>query len=282
MLVFALVAATTVAVPASAYYFTQPTDDELGATLRKFGFLPLPLPTEHMTVGSLYHVDSSVRFFQAICRADNADLDGAVVRSRASVIKETLLRNGRFGTSIKVDLGWLLNSDAKREYTQTVSYSLTDVYTEEVALDRNAEIFAKLMSKPSCNTAVMDAINAGGYVCQGQKMLQATAEFKLDLATEGHIKAGTKITEDLKGIVKAAIETQAEQSVVEKEGRLFSGTALKYGVSMNPLCLAPPDGRFRRVLPKTVFSRLANFVLFQMVEPVWPRVPRPTAVAQRT
>jgi hypothetical protein len=128
----------------------------------------------------------------------------------------------------------------------------------------------------------MDAINAGGYVCQGQKMLQATAEFKLDLAAEGQIKAGTKITEDLKGIVKAAIETQAEQSVVEKEGRLFSGTALKYGVSMNPLCLAPPDGRFRRVLPKTVFSRLANFVLFQMVEPVWPRVPRPTAVAQRT
>lgn len=282
MLVFALVAATTVAVPAGAYYVTQPTDDELGATLRNFGFLPLRLPTEKMTVGSLYHVDSSIRFFETVCRADSVDLDGAVVRSRASAIKETLLRNGRFGTGIKLDIGWLANGEVKREYKQTVSYSLSDVYIEEIALDRNAEIFAKLMSKPSCNKAVMDAFTAGGYVCQGQQMLQATAEFKLDLEAEGHTKAGTKITEDIKDLVKAAIETQAEQSVVEKEGRLFSGTALKYGVSMNPVCLAPADGRFPRVLPKTVFGRFANFVSFQVVERFWPSEPQRTAVAERT
>ena len=163
MIVLAVaIAGTAVAVPALAHLLMQPTEDELGATLRGFGFLPLSLPTEHMSVGSLYYVDSTVRYFRAICRADEADLRGEVEVSRAGMVKEKALRNGRFNTDVKVEAGSQVNADAQHNYEQTVQFSLTDVSIEEIALDRNWEIFRKLMSKPSCNNAVMGVIHAGG------------------------------------------------------------------------------------------------------------------------
>jgi hypothetical protein len=114
-------------------------------------------------------------------------------------------------------------------------------------------------------------LHAGGYVCQGQKILQATAEFKLDRDAQSKLAANAKATTDnIKDIVKLAVESQSDQTVVDKEGRLFAGTALKYGVSMNPICLAPPTGRFQRILPHTALGRITNFVLFNIVEPILP------------
>jgi hypothetical protein len=49
---------------------------------------------------------------------------------------------------------------------------------------------------------------------------------------------------------------------------------------MNPLCLAPPNGRFSRVLPHTALGRITNFVLFNMVEPILPAKPARVEVAQ--
>ena len=77
-----------------------------------------------------------------------------------------------------------------------------------------------------------------------------------------------------------AVESQSDQSVVDKEGRLFAGTALKYGVSMNPICLAPPNGRFQRVLPRNVLGRVTNFVLYNVVEPILPARPDRLELAQ--
>jgi hypothetical protein len=132
-------------------------------------------------------------------------------------------------------------------------------------------IFTKLMEKPQCNQVAMRYIHAGGYVCQGQKILHATAEFKLDRDAQSKLAASSKTTADnIKDIVKLAVESQSEQAVVDKDGRLFSGTALEYGVSMNPICLAPPNGRFQRILPQTALGRVANFVLFNFVEPILP------------
>jgi hypothetical protein len=34
--------------------------------------------------------------------------------------------------------------------------------------------------------------------------------------------------------------------------------------------VAPPNGRFQRVLPRTVLGRVFNFVLFSILEPILP------------
>ncbi len=240
---------TATAVPAAAYYLTRPGDDPLGDTLRQYGFVPINPPSNLMNVGSLYYVDSAVKDFKAICHAEKADLDGAVVSSRSWEMEESLERKGRFATGVQVDVGWLLNGGVDKDYVVKVHSSLTDVVLEEIPLGPNWSIFAKLMEKPQCSQVAMQYIHAGGYVCQGQKILQAT-------------------------------ESQSDQSVVDKEGRLFAGTALKYGVSMNPICLAPPNGRFQRVLPRTALGRVTNFVLYNVVEPILPARPDRLELAQ--
>jgi hypothetical protein len=75
-------------------------------------------------------------------------------------------------------------------------------------------------------------------------------------------------TDEIKDIVKRAIEAKSEQGVVERSGRLLAGSALNYGVSMNPTYLAPPQARFARVLPKTMLGCIRNFVAFNIIEPI--------------
>jgi hypothetical protein len=65
-------------------------------------------------------------------------------------------------------------------------------------------------------------------------------------------------------------QTQTNVNVVERDGRFFTGTALTYGVSMNPACLAPLTSHFRRILPQSRLDRFVNFVKFDIVEPLWP------------
>ena len=272
---------TTTTVPAAAYYWTMPGDDPLGDTLRRYGFVPINPPSNLMNVGSLYYVDSKVKDFKAICNAEQDDLKDSVVSSRSWEMQQSLERNGRFATGVNVDVGWLVNGGLDKNYVVKVHSSLTDVLLEEIPLGSNWLIFAKLMKKPQCSQVALRYIHAGGYVCQGQKILHATAEFKLDRDAQSKLAAGSKTTADnVRDIVKLAVESQSEQAVVEKDGRLFAGTALEYGVSMNPICLAPPDGRFQRVLPQTTWGRVANFVLFNIVEPILPAKPDPLKVAQ--
>jgi hypothetical protein len=272
---------TTTTVPAAAYYWTMPGDDPLGDTLRRCGFVPINPPSNLMNVGSLYYVDSKVKDFKAICNAEQDDLKDSVVSSRSWEMQQSLERNGRFATGVNVDVGWLVNGGLDKNYVVKVHSSLTDVLLEEIPLGSNWLIFAKLMKKPQCSQVALRYIHAGGYVCQGQKILHATAEFKLDRDAQSKLAAGSKATADnVRDIVKLAVESQSEQAVVEKDGRLFAGTALEYGVSMNPICLAPPDGRFQRVLPQTTWGRVANFVLFNIVEPILPAKPDPLKVAQ--
>ncbi|HZN29814.1 MAG TPA: hypothetical protein VFB88_10665 [Xanthobacteraceae bacterium] len=262
---------TAVAVPAASHYLARPSNDPLGDTLRGYGFVPIRPPSNLMNVGSLYYVDAAVTEFKAICHAEKADVEGAVTVSRSWEMQENLERNGRFFTGISVDFGTLVNGDVDDSYVQKVHSSLTDVVLEEIPLGANGLIFAKLMEKPECSKEAMRHIKAGGYVCQGQKILQATAEYKLDRDARKKLATKAKATaDDIKDLVKLAIETQAEEAVVERSGRLFAGSALKYGVSMNPMCMAPPDGRFQRVLPQTTFGRVVNFVLLRIVEPLLP------------
>jgi hypothetical protein len=280
MIMFAL-AAAVLAVPSAAYYFTIPSNDPLGDTLRGYGFVPINPPSNLMTVGSLYYVDSKVRDFTTICTAEKSDLEEAVVSSRSLEMQESLERNGQLATGVKIDVGWLLKGSVDKSYVVKVHSSLTDVVLDEIPLGTNWLIFAKLMEKPQCNQIAMQYLRAGGYVCQGQKILRATAEFKLDRDAQSKLGADATATPgDVKDIVKLAVETQSDQAVVDKEGRLLAGKALEYGVSMTPICLAPPNSRFERVLPHTALGRITNFVLFNIIEPILPARPDSLEVAE--
>jgi len=283
MMLAVVVTMASVAIPAAAFYLTKPGDDALGETLRSYGYLPIKPPSNLMNVGSLYYVDAAARSFTPICEVAKSDIDSLVKTSRSWDMQENLQRDGGFATNVKVNFGSLLTGagDADKKYVQKVHSSLTDVMLEQIPLGDSWLIFGKMMTRPECNKIAMDYVYSSGYVCQGQKLLQATAEFKLDLDANSKLATTAQIKpEDLKGAVKLAIESESNQSVIEREGRLFAGKALQYGVSMNPTCLAPPHARFQRVLPRTVWDRIVNFVLFNIFEPILPAKPDETNVAQ--
>ncbi len=268
----------TAAVPPAVYFLTKGGGDPLTETLKRYSFLPIMPPSNLMEVGTLYYVNSTVTEFKVICHADKADLEGVVVQSRSFEMQQDLERSGGFATSINVDFKALIGGDVGGNYVQKVHTSLTDVLIDEIPLGANQLIFTKLMEKRECSQVAMQVLSHG-YVCQGQKILHATAKIGRDEQNNLAIKAKANV-DDVKNLLKAAIESEGQQNVVEKDGRLFTGSGLEYGVAMAPTCLAPPHARFERVLPRTAIGRFVNYVLFNIIEPIFPGKEDRTEVAQ--
>jgi hypothetical protein len=269
------------AAPAAVYYLERPANDPLAEELRGYGYFPIKPPSTLMDVGSLYYVSADVHEFSTICRVADAGLKPEVVESPSWHIEEDLKQNGNLTTNVTVNLQSLLKGKFGDSYARTVHFSLTDVRLDEIPLDTNRMVFRKLMENPDCREVAKQLVESGAYVCQGQKILRATAEFTLDRDSETKLESEANVTPNqINDAVKAAVTTQSGESVVEKGGRLFAGTALNYGVAFYPTCLAPGTARFRRVLPRTWFGRAVNLVLFRVVEPLWPMKQEQVAVAQ--
>jgi hypothetical protein len=265
-------ASATVVVSAAAYFWMISGDvDPMVETLREFGFVRIPLPSNLMNVGSLYYVDAGLKDFKTTCHARTAELGEDVIVSRSGDIQKDLERKGLLSTGVTVDFGSVVKGAYDNSYVHKVHFSLTEVVVEELPLDSSRVVYSKLMNDPACNDVALQYVNDAprGYVCQVQKTLRATAEFKLDRDVQNKLETHAVVT-DITGRIKEAVETQTNVSVVERDGRLFSGTALTYGVSMTPNCLAPLTSHFRRVLPQNRLDRFVNFVKFDIVEPFWP------------
>src|SRR5438874_11145302 len=148
-----------------------------------------------MSVGSLYYIDAAVTNFTSICDPKEEDLTGRVKESRSwEKMQEDLEQNGRFSTKMTVDLSSLFKGDVGQNYVHSLHATLTEVFLEEIPLVDSSLIFQKLMARPECDSTAMYYIRAGGYVCQGQKILRATAEFKLDRDTQSKIATEAKVT----------------------------------------------------------------------------------------
>ena len=270
MLSLAAVAAA-IGVPAVVYNEEMPPSDPLAGELRTYGFIPINPPSTLVEVGSLYYVSEDASDFREICPADAADLRDVVNTSRSVTIETELRKYGDFATNLSVDFGAMIKGDAENKYVQKVHFSLNDIELEEIPLGSNLQISTKLMGQPNCNAAVLEQLKAGGYVCQGQKILRATAEYELDRASRNKLTTGADVSaEKINDALKVAIKAQSDQNVVEREGRLLSGSALNNGVAVNPTCLVPKDAHFARVLPRNPWDRVVNFVLYRFVEPLLP------------
>jgi hypothetical protein len=258
----------SVAVPAAIFAGTKP-DDEFNVVLRDFGYRPLSLPTSDMSVGLLYKIDTRARFFDVVCEITADELAGAVRRARSPEMSAHLQTDRQFDSRIKVDLGGLVDAGGKLGETRTVHFSLNDVTVEWISYEVSIDLFIKMANRPSCERGIADALNNGGYVCQGLKVLEATAEYKLDRNTLGKIDAKAA-KEELNNIVKLAVEAQSGTEVVERQGKMQSGKKLKYAVAMKPKCMLPPNGYFDRILPETRWQEWRNYILFNLIEPFWP------------
>jgi hypothetical protein len=260
-------------LPGVWYFSSHVSEDELNDTLRSLGYLPITPPSNLLNLGSLYYVDPDVKFFKTLCAVEKEDLKDAVVESPSTSTLADELHSGNYAIGIKIGAETVGSGHGKvgDKYVTNVHYSLSDVHLYEIALGTNHKIYNKLMAQEDCNKAVLEYINAGGYVCQGQQILEATVEY--DLKLHGGRAIGAGVETDATAVARALkVATHADTSAEldERSGRLVSGTALKYGIAMNPTCLTPLKGRFQRVLPRSTFDRVMNFVKFRLIEPILP------------
>jgi len=260
-------------VPGAWYYTARQSEDQLNDTLRSLGYLPITPPSNLLNLGSLYYVDPDVKFFKTICAVEKDDLKDAVVESPSTSTLAEELHSGNYAIGIKLDKERLGTGHGKvgDRFATKVHYSLSDVHLYEIALGTNHRIYSKLMANEDCSKAVLDYINAGGYICQGQQILEATVEYDLKLEAGRSIGVGGHA--DPSAVVRAlkvAAHADTDANLEEKAGRLVTGSALKYGIAMNPTCLTPLNGHFKRVLPRSAYDRFSNFVKFRLIEPILP------------
>lgn len=269
----ALALIATIIVPGAWYFNSRPSEDELNDTLKALGYLPITPPSNLLNLGSLYYVDRDAKFFKTLCAVESDDLRGAVVESPSTSTLADELHSGNYSIGIKLNVETLGSGHGSvaDKYVTKVHYSLSDVHLYEIALGTNHKIYNKLMAQDDCNKAVLDYINAGGYVCQGQQILKATVEFDLRLRGGRTMGAGAQTdATTVARALKVATHADSNAELDERSGRLVTGTALKYGIAMNPTCLTPLTGRFQRVLPRSTFDRFMNFVKFRLIEPILP------------
>jgi hypothetical protein len=260
----------TSAASAALYYSSRDAGDhQLTGTLRSLGYLPINPPSNLMNLGSLYYVDPEVKFFKTICTADEQDLNGAVIKSPSTRTLADELDSGHFSLGLKLGAGTVGSGggNVADSFVRKVHYSLTDVQLYEIPLGANQRIYT--MSRRECNNAVLANIYAGGFVCQGQQIMEATVEYDLRI-NGGTSASATAEAGEIANAIKVTAHPNSDVQLTERAGRLATGSALKYGIAMNPTCMAPPHARFQRILPKTRFDRFMNFVKFRLVEPMLP------------
>jgi hypothetical protein len=276
-------AVVTVAIPAAAYYFQPPPNDPLADKLRGFGFFPVQPPSTLVDVGALYFVSADTSEFTPICHAEKSDVEAALTESRSVKIEEDLAQDGGLTTKVTLKFGSQVKGGSDSSYVQKVHFSLTDVLLQEIALGPNKLIYTKLMEKPECNTVAVGLVNTDGYVCQGQRILRATARYQFDRDSLSKVGGQADSTAGkANDIAPVAIETESDQKLVEREGKFYSGSALNYGVVFAPTCLSPSHSRFVRVLPTSRLGRAVNYVLYHIVEPLLPPTDDGVDVAQNT
>ena len=91
------------AVPGTWYFTSRPSGDELNATLRSLGYLPVTPPSNLLNLGSLYYVDSDVKFFKTLCAVEKEDLKDAVVESPSASTLADELHSGKYSIGINLD-----------------------------------------------------------------------------------------------------------------------------------------------------------------------------------
>src|SRR5262245_59189116 len=91
-------------LPGAWYFSSHRNEDELNDTLRSLGYLPITPPSNLLNLGSLYYVDSDVKFFKTLCAVEREDLKDAVVESPSTSTLADELHSGNYSIGIKLNL----------------------------------------------------------------------------------------------------------------------------------------------------------------------------------
>jgi hypothetical protein len=210
-------------------------------------------------------VSADGKEYQTLCQASTELLAGKIVESPSTRTVADQLKRATY--KLKGKLAQQVSDAIGSDQSESVRYSLNDVKLLEIPLSSNRNIFAELVKDQNCRQEVDYQLGNGEFVCQGQTILAASAEYEVRTASG---LSGAAATEHALRAVKGAVEANTQTEITRSGDKLTSGEALHYGVKVNPSCITPPHGRFARRLPRNGFDRFMNFVKLSILEPILP------------
>ena len=252
------------------YSMYNAKQDDLDVALREINFLRLkPASTLH-TVGALYLIGWDLSNVTVICSPPKEILAKYVRHSKSAAIGGTRTLQGTYTSHITAKASQPIDGKGSLDDKRliTVRYELADVNIDEIELGRSGEVYTQLMNTPICNDAVTKYLSSG-YICQDLQLLKASVLFKRNSETD----SGANLDADTEKALGAEIEAELGVRVTDKEGRSTSGEDLQWGIQMTPLCISPLQARFNRTLPRNNFDKVANFIKFNILEPILPGTP---------
>lgn len=232
------------------------------------GYLPLVSPSKLVKVGSLFHIDQSGRFITTLCPADAKMVEALSRTSPGPRIVGNHKNSGSFSAQLQ---GFFIGKTSD-EFADAVYYSLFDVNVTEIDAEANRRIRLEMTGRKECSEEIADVIRLPGYICQGQRTIEASLEYFLDMKSKqlsqiDLTNTGNQVLiEAVKDEVKAAVKAQSQIELTEKAGKLMTAQSLIIGVSMNAACLTPRGAYFARMLPRHSLDRLLNTIKFQFLE----------------
>jgi hypothetical protein len=241
------------AVPAAAYagHVIMHEPDGLEGFLTHIGFQPLKPPTTLYGPGSLYRVSVDGSFFQTVCTAEPDLLRDRQHTSAIETVDAKELENASY--SVDAALSKALKAAFHDNRVESVAYSLTDASIVEISLEDNEQIFEALQQRPKCKEMIDNLLKAGEFVCQGQSALLATVKY--EVKTRLGIEL-SDASEAEAALAKSAIEAKTKTTVATEGKTMKAGSALFYGVKLNPTCITLPSASQGMHLPANAFERI--------------------------
>jgi len=249
------VAVPLIAVPLGLYS-SSPSPQGLDGVLRDMGFYPVNPPSTLVGLGSLYNVSPDGRNYTTVCEVDPALLVGRIKTSPSTRYAAQQLQDASYAWDAR--LAKLVSTKLSSDVVDSLTLSLSDVTVLEVPLALNEEILTKLTEDPNCDSAVHRLLENNEFVCQGQGVLAATVEYRVNV--KSGVQDATEAKREAINAVKSTVEAHTNVQIMQTDEKLVTGTALHYGVKLNPTCLALPTARHGRYLPRGWVDRVMNFV----------------------
>jgi len=250
--------AAAVAVIPAVYLLTMvgSSRNALDRSLLDMGFYPLKPPSTLVGPGSIYHVTRDGKYYVTVCKADQADVTSVIQRSPSEEMVARELQKGKY--SLGAEGIKSINAQLNGDVFESAHYTLSSVSVLEISLANNRKIATGLQENKDCDETINELLNNREFVCQGQAVLLASAEYRLTSKAKGGGKVD--LTPEKVATVKAALEASVNSDVEFDQGRFTSGTSLYYGVKVNPTCMARQGARVLPTLPRNMFDRAVNFI----------------------
>jgi hypothetical protein len=245
---FAYIAFAVVMVVGGGYLGYQQLNQPAGldGAIRKIGFYPISPPSVLTATGSIFHVTDMGHQYITVCRVRPEMIADKVAFSPTEKVTAQELSSA--STDITAKLLSELAGEGVAKVVESINYSLTSVTVGEISSADLNGVFVELQKDPNCRNEVDRLLKLGEFVCQGQRILKASAQVGVNYSSDLMVNAEAKAEalEKVRGTVSASLGGETKIT----NNQIRSGKDLHYGIRVREFCLARADGDPVR-LPRT-------------------------------